>query len=172
MATEAGNKGRYHAAVKFYELLLKQFDKKVKIREIRYNYFDGHRLNYHQAKYLLKAAIIAHDNALLTKGQSGKYHMCNSHPFSAKFDEQYATEISRNITTILDRDTLFSYKPHDRLERALSGRKRWTEPYDPYKDTKLFSIYHTAQNTQIETLCTGKQIRVSSYQQIFNGTYY
>ena len=76
------------------------------------------------------------------------------------------------MTAILDRDTLFSYKPADRLERAFSGRQRWTEPYDPKKDPKHFSIYFTAQNTQIETLCTGKQIRVSSYKEVFDGTYY
>ena len=33
MATEAGKQGRYHAAVAFHELLIKQFDKNMKKRE-------------------------------------------------------------------------------------------------------------------------------------------
>ena len=33
MATEAGKKGRYHGAVEFHELLVKQFEKNMKIRD-------------------------------------------------------------------------------------------------------------------------------------------
>ena len=163
MATEAGNKGRYHAAVEFHKLLVKEFEKDMNVREIHFNYFDDHSITYDRAKKLLTVAIIAHDNALLKKGQCGQYHTCYSHQFSKQFREESVAEIPRNITVILERDKLFSYKPVDRLERALSGRKRWTEPYDPEKDPKDFSIYYTARNTQIDTLCTGKQIRVISY---------
>ena len=171
MATEAGNKGRYHAAVEFHKLLVKEFDKSVNVREIRFNYFDDHTITYDRAKNLLKAAIIAHDDVLLKKGQCSQYHTCYSRPFSKQFGKRYAAEIPGNITVILDRDKLFSYKPGDRLERALSGRQRWTEPYDPEKDPKHFSIYFTAQNTQIDTLCTGKQIRVISYYEVVIGNY-
>mgnify|MGYP001394577119 CR=1 FL=1 len=163
MATEAGKKGRYHGAVEFHELLVKQFERNEEIREIRFKYFDDYTITYDRAKYLLKEAIIAHDNVLLNRGMTSKYHSCNSRPYSAKFEEKHFTEIPRNITSILDRGTLFSYKPAERNKRAIAGRQRWTEPYDPNKDTAFFSVYHAAQNSQIDTLCTGKQIRVISY---------
>ena len=58
MATEAGKKGRYHGAVEFHELLVKHFDKNMKMREIRFNYFEDYTITYDRAKYLLKEAII------------------------------------------------------------------------------------------------------------------
>ena len=162
MASQASKKEKYHAAVAFHQQLVKQFGGDVKINEIRYSYFENDRFTYDQAKYLLKVAVMTHDNALLNKGQYGKYHTCNSRPFSSKFKETQYSDIDQNITAILDRDTLFSYKPLDREERALSGRQKWTAPFDTKEDTKLFSAYIAAQNSQISTLCTGKQIRVGS----------
>ena len=162
MATQASKKEKYHAAVAFHEQLVKQFGGDVKTNEIRYSYFENDRITYDRAKYLLKVAIMTHDNALLNKGQYGKYHSCNSRPFSSKFGETHYSDIVQNITAILDRDTLFSYKPLDREERALSGRQRWTAPFDTKEDTKLFSAYIAAHNSQISSLCTGKQIRVGS----------
>ena len=163
MATEAGKKNRYHGAVEFHKLLVKQFEKTMKKREIRFNYFEDNTITYDRAKYLVKEAIFAHDNVLLNKGMASKYHSCNSRPYSAKFEEKHFTEIPRKVTPVLDRDTLFSYKPAERNKRAIAGRQRWTEPYDPKKDTPFFSVYHAAQNSQIDTLCTGKQIWVNSY---------
>ena len=162
MASQASKKEKYHAAVAFHQQLVKQFGGDVKINEIRYSYFENDRITYDQAKYLLKVAVMTHDNALLNKGQYGKYHTCNSRPFSSKFKETQYSDIDQNIPAILDRDTLFSYKPLDREERALSGRQKWTAPFDTKEDTKLFSAYIAAQNSQISTLCTGKQIRVGS----------
>ena len=172
MATEAGKKGRYHGAVEFHELLVKQFERNEKIREIRFKYFDDYTITYDRAKYLLKEAIIAHDNVLLNRGMTSKYHSCNPRPYDAKFEEKHFNEIPRNITSILDRDTLFSYKPADREERAIAGRQRWVERYDPKKDTEHFSVYFAAQNSQIDTLCTGKQIRVSSYTELCTSNYH
>ena len=172
MATEAGKKKRYHGAVEFHKLLVKQFEKTMKKREIRFKYFEDYTITYDRAKYLLKEAIIAHDNVLLNKGMASKYHSCNSRPYCAKFEEKHFTQIPRNITSILDRETLFSYKPAERHKRAIAGRQKWTEPYDPKKDTAFFSVYHAAQNSQIDTLCIGKQIRVNSYSEVCIGNYH
>ena len=168
MATQASKKEIYHAAVAFHEQLVKHFGGDEKIKEIRYSYFKNDIITYDRAKYLLKVAVMTHDNALLNKGQYGKYHTCNSRPFSSKFEEKHYSNIDQNITAILDRDTLFSYKPLDREERALSGRQRWTAPFDTKEDTKLFSAYIAAQNSQISTLCAGKQIRVNSNSEVLD----
>ena len=84
---------------------------------------------------------------------------------SAEFEEKYFTKITRNITSILDGDDLFSYKPAERGKRSIAGRQRWIESYDPKKDTAFVSVIHAAQNSQINTLCTGKQMRVNSYSE-------
>ena len=176
MASQAGKNGRYNAAVAFHEILVKQFEKNMTIREIRYNHFEDNRITYLRAKYLLNVAKAAHDDALLHKGQYGKHHTCNSHTFRAKFREKHVAELQQNVTTIiepnlipiLDRDTLFSYKPADRKERSLSGRRRWTEPYDATQVPKPYNVYIAAQNSQIDKLCTGKQIRVNSYPKLSN----
>ena len=161
MATQARIYGQYHAAVAFQELLVKQFEKNVTIRVILYNHFDANRITYLRAKYLLNVAKAAHDNVLLDKGRYGKYHACNSRPFSAKVEEKHFSNIPQNVTAILDRDTLFSYKPHDREERVLYGRKNWTEPYEPSLDVpNLSSVYIAAQKSQVNDLCNGNKIRV------------
>ena len=57
MASQAGKNGRYHAAVAFHEILVKQFEKNITRREIRYNHFEDNRITYLRAKYLLNVAI-------------------------------------------------------------------------------------------------------------------
>ena len=176
MASQAGKNGRYHGAVAFHELLVKQFENDLTKKVIRYNYFEDNRITYLRAKYLLNVAKAAHDDALLHKGQYGKHHTCNPHTFSAKFREKHVAELQQNVTTIiepnlipiLDRDTLFSYKPADRKERSLAGRRKWTEPYDATQIPKPYNVYIAAQNSQIDKLCTGKQIRVNSYPKVSN----
>ena len=176
MASQASKNGRYHAAVAFHEILVKEFEKNMTIKEMRYNHFDDNKITYLRAKYLLIVAKSAHDHALLDKGQYGKHHTCNSRPLTAKFQEKHFVQILQNVTNvlkqnftpILDRDTLFSYQPADRKERSLSGRRRWTEPYDATEVPKLFDVYIAAQNDQIDKLCTGKQIRVNSYPKVSN----
>ena len=163
MASQAGINGQYHAAVAFQELLLKQFEKNVTTKVIHYNHFEENKITHLRAKYLLNVAKAQHDNALLNKGQYGKYHTCNSRPFSSKLEEKHFSEIPLNVTVILDRDTLFSYKPYDREERVLRERKQWTEPYDPLDVPDLFRVYIAAQKYQIDELCKGNQIRVNSF---------
>ena len=172
MASQAGKNGRYHAAVAFHELLVTQFEENVTTRVIHYDYFEGNRITYLRAKYLLNVAKATHDNALIDKGQYSKYHTCNSRPFSAKLNAKHFSEIQRNLTEILDRDTLFSYKPEYREQRALSGRQKWAEPYDALEVSRLFSVYIAAQNSQIDKLCQGKQIRVKFHSYLLNSTHF
>ena len=160
MASQAGKNGRYHGAVAFHELLVKQFENDLTKKVISYNHFEHNRITYLRAKYLLNVAKAAHDNAFLAEGQYGKYHKCNSRPISEKLFEKHFSEIPQNIPEILDRDTLFSYTPNDRQERSLYGRKRWVEPHDTLEVPKLFSVYIAAQMSQIDKLCRGTQIRV------------
>ena len=171
MASQAEKNGRYHAAVAFQDLLVKQFEKNETINVMRYNHFEDNRITYLRAKYLLNVAKATHDNALLDKGQYGKYHTCNSRPFSAKLEEKYFSEIAQNFTEILDRDTLFSYRADAREERVLSGRQRWTEPYYKREVPQIFRVYIAAQYSQIDKLCKGKQIRVNYNSHVSNSTY-
>ena len=171
MASQAGKNGRYHGAVAFHELLVKQFENDLTKKVISYNHFEHNRITYLRAKYLLNLAKAAHDSVFLAEGQYGKYHICDSRPISAKLFEKHFSEIPQDIPEILDRDTLFSYKPADRKERSLAGRRKWTEPYDATQIPKPYNVYIAAQNSQIDKLCTGKQIRVNSYPKVSNSKF-
>ena len=168
MASRAGINGRYHAAVAFHELLVEHIEKNVTTRVINYTHFEANKITYTRAKYLLTVAKAAHDTALSDKGQYGKFHICNSRPFSVKMEEKHFAKILKNLTRILDRDTLFSYEPDYFVERALHGRKTWTAHYDPLNIPKSSSVYIDAQMHQIDDLCNGKQIRVDSYMKLSN----
>ena len=104
MASQAGKNGRYHVAVAFHEILVKQFEKHMTIKEIRYNHFEDNRITYLRAKYLLNVAKAAHDAALLHKGQYSNHHTCNSHTFRAKFREKHFAEFPQNITPAIEQN--------------------------------------------------------------------
>ena len=142
LAVQASNNELYDASAAFFELLLRQTENEEKLGKLNYSHLWNFKITVQRAEQLVKLAYKVHDEKLIKRGQYGRKHRCNKHPFDPNVKKKKRYRDPANVTTILDRETL------DYLV-LVKERK-------PIVDID----FQISTTMQVDKLCRGTQLRV------------